>query len=66
MQIETGVEIPKSRFTGMTDVLRNMQIGECLTFDTNYDSNIYLLAKRINVKITARKSEGKIRVWRVA
>lgn len=74
---ETLIPIPEPKpergqrwKTGQTALLRSLSPGQSVfipganTWAAEY-KNIYVLAKKANIKITARTQDGGLRVWRL-
>jgi hypothetical protein len=69
-KIESGIEVPKSRGSGYSDVIRLLKVGQSVVFPgkTAYQvSGIYgNIAKSMKRKFTARTVDGGVRVWRIS
>lgn len=69
-QIEKGVPIPpkySNKNAGITACLRKLEIGDSIVVDNSVKPSIYNLAKRMGIKITARREHlDTTRVWRIA
>lgn len=72
LKIEHGIPIPKKgtrNKSGMSVVIRSMQVGDCVFFGGKQMSGIYgylRTAQILGYKFTCRKVDGGVRVWRIA
>lgn len=66
-KIEKGIPMPKARKTGITDLLRSMQVGDSVLVTKKDARSMLVINKRVEIKIATRKvSETEMRVWRIA
>lgn len=65
--IEKGVPPIKGRTDGKTALLRQMEIGDSILVSTDrVGENFRTCATFAQMKVSVRKVEGGVRVWRVA
>lgn len=71
-RIKQGIPIPpKGEITGLMEVLREMEVGDCIDADLGVRRNVSGYAHRARIKITTRtvinseSGEKFLRVWRV-
>jgi len=62
IDIEKNIPIPNS---GVRDALSKMEVGDSFKIVGVSSGYRYAIAKQIGIKITARKVDDGIRVWRV-
>lgn len=68
IKIEKNVPIPekgKRSLSGISDVMRDMEIGDSFSTDPSKRPNLFSIAKKLGIKISTRLEEGDLRVWRV-
>ena len=66
-KIEKDIPMPKARRTGITDLLRSMQVGDSVLVTKKDVRSMLVINKRVEIKIATRKvSETEMRVWRIA
>lgn len=66
-KIEKGIPMPKAQKTGITDLLRSMQVGDSVLVTKKDAKSMLVINKRVEIKIATRKvSETEMRVWRIA
>jgi hypothetical protein len=67
---EKDIPIPHPYATRQHYAWGKMEVGDCLTFHNRDLNSINVMAwraaKRLGIKVTVRKCEGCIRVWRSA
>lgn len=65
IKIEKGIPIPKPRHTGMSEVLKRMQVGDSVVVPVTMRPNLNVYADRIRIRVVTRKVDtDHIRVWR--
>ena len=65
--IEKGVPPIKGRLNGKTALLRQMEIGDSILVPTHHEAESFrTCAAFAQMKVSARKVENGVRVWRVA
>ena len=68
-QIDSGIPAPalRPRATGLTNVMRQLKVGDSFLVPKSSRSNIGQTAMRCGVKVVTRSVDNDmIRVWRVA
>ena len=65
IKIEKGIPISQRRGSGITEVMRKMDIGDSFVVDCSARNGIGALAKNAGIKTTTRTIDGKVRVWRI-
>lgn len=69
IQIEKGVPLPE--YGKLSGSLRRMGIGDSILFPSVHSASLQSILSRLRkgspgLKFTSRKTEGGIRVWRLA
>lgn len=67
LKIEKGIPIPPRRKSGMTEVLRALEVGDSVLLMTTYSSVggiVYLARAGTEKKFVTRTEGDGIRVWR--
>jgi hypothetical protein len=59
------IPLPKQRMSGLTDMIRRLSIGDSFFWPVNSSKGLHATALRLKVKITIRKEEEGVRIWRV-
>lgn len=66
IKIEKGIPIPGMGATGLTALLRRLEVVDSALVD-NRATSIIITAAKIGIKVVTRKAEnGQRRVWRTA
>jgi len=63
IQIEKNIPIPnRRRSTGLSEAMRKMKVGDSVIVSSF--AIAYVVARHVNIEVTCRKVDGKIRAWR--
>jgi hypothetical protein len=68
-EIKKGEPIPTGQHTGLTATMRKLSVGDSFAIDEPGEhtrKGLYAIAKRIGIRITTRKANDALTVWRVA
>jgi hypothetical protein len=67
MKIEKNIPIPSKNKTGMTNILKSMEIGDSFLGDMKKVVSAQNCASQSAMKVSYRKQEsGTFRIWRTA
>lgn len=66
IEIEHDIPIPTTRNGGLVDTLRSMDIGDSIKVPLTRRHSIANGANSAGIKITTRKEDDHVRVWRVS
>lgn len=66
--IEKGIPIPPRggfKRTGLMDKIQTMEVGDSILVEEKRRANACTAADRLGFKVTTRKEEGGVRMWRI-
>ena len=66
IKIEKGIPIPSIKFTGLTAILRRLDVGDSILWLPTHVSNLHTTAKAIGIQIATRTEGDRRRIWRIA
>lgn len=65
--IEKGVLPPSRSKTGLTAAMRQLQVGDSFVLPAHMPrSATYSIARLLGIRISARRVDGSLRIWRIA
>jgi len=65
-RLKSGVPVPPKKQSPEWEILERMAVNDSFEVPIGKKRAVYKHAERAGIKITVRKQDGKIRVWRIA